>query len=106
MISGLAISIIMGFAALASKLVAKRTTELQYKKVMLMGLDHAVHGALNILRGYGVAFFGVGTFGLGNALMIIPNAIKEDKFAPFIGYGVVFKGYSHSVPRVIKIKES
>lgn len=52
------------------------------------GLEHVIHGCLNIIRSLGEAFIADFTFSLGNLLLYIPN-IKKD-FGPYaFHYGIL-----------------
>lgn len=44
------------------------------------GIEHVIHGCLNYLRGTAEGLLASWTFGLGNVVLIIPNAKKD--FAP------------------------
>ncbi|MBS4167995.1 hypothetical protein [Parachlamydia sp. AcF125] len=55
----------------------------RFKSVLLFGVEHQIHGALNILRGYAVLMLGAGTFGWGNLFMLIPNNFNEEPFGPY-----------------------
>lgn len=56
----------------------------KFKRIIRFGEEHALHGALNVLRGLSVTFIGVMTGGFGNLAMLIPN--MTSKFYPLFDY--------------------
>lgn len=63
----------------------------QWTDVFEMGTEQIIHGALNILRGFGTAILGLQTGGLGNLFLLIPNLQKKPPFTPFFHYGKAFE---------------
>lgn len=57
-----------------------------WKNTMNLGAEFVLHGALNVLRGFGEAALSATTV-LGNLFLFIPNMAKRDKFSPYIPYG-------------------
>lgn len=51
-----------------------------------LGSEMAIHGALNMLRGYGEALLSISTL-VGNLFLLIPNMTKKESFSPYFAYG-------------------
>ncbi|MEI8366699.1 MAG: hypothetical protein WCF65_09820 [Parachlamydiaceae bacterium] len=86
-ISGLAVITISE----VGRFVADKTTtnkELVKKWTVLsqFGLQHLVHGTLNVLRGTAEMLVGSYTGGLGNIPLFIPNIINGRNFTPYYDY--------------------
>lgn len=64
---------------------SKSHTKKQWNMVTKLGLEHTIHGALNILSGLGEIVLALSTFGLGNLLLIIPY--HRNDFKPYYRYG-------------------
>lgn len=72
---------------IGAKMQGKSTRE--WDRIMLLGAEHTVHGALNVLRGLGEALLGIVTLGVGNILLLAPNMMNKDEFGPYVPYGSV-----------------
>lgn len=66
--------------------------EKQWIKMIAFGSEHIGQGLLNIIRGVGELLVSVGTLNLGNIILLIPNTMIDDPFAPCLPYGKIFKG--------------
>lgn len=56
-------------------------------KVCELGISYIIHGALNILRGFGSVILAINTFGgLGNIFLLIPNLQQDPPFSPPFTY--------------------
>lgn len=53
------------------------------------GLEFAVHGCLNTLRGTFEAGIGTYTLGMGNILLLVPNMANNRNFNPYLPYGII-----------------
>lgn len=65
----------------------KGKVEKEWGKIAELGTEHAIHGALNILRGIGEFFVSLITFSIGNVVLLIPNIMRDTPFAPAVAYG-------------------
>jgi len=61
----------------------------KWKILSQFGLEHILHGCLNVLRGTGEMLIGQYTMGLGNLPLIIPNLINGRNFNPYFSYGAL-----------------
>lgn len=80
-VAGIAIAL---FASLAT-CCSKGETRTQWKKVAVFGCEHAIHGALNVLKGVGEGILAVCTYTLGNPVLLIFRI--PDNFKPTFQYG-------------------
>lgn len=70
------------------------TKQQKWKNIMKLGAEFVLHGALNVIRGFGEAFLAGATI-VGNLFLLIPNLAKKDKFSPFIPYGTFTNQRAH-----------
>lgn len=73
------------FAAIGYAASAHPQDKEVFKKVAVLGGEHAIHGCLNVIKGFNEALLTILTFGLGNPIMLlwrVPN-----KFSPHFEYG-------------------
>jgi len=81
MIAGIALATI-GFIAFAI------TADLKWQNIAVLGSELALHGTLNIIRGFGEAILCASTIA-GNLFLLIPNMTKDSKFSPYFEYGML-----------------
>ena len=58
------------------------------RKFQVYGSQHAIHGALNTLRGVGETMISLPLWGLFSAFLLIPNLSKDPAFSPYHGYKI------------------
>lgn len=59
----------------------------KFQTLATLGLEHVIHGGLNIQRGMGEAFLASCTMGLGNIALIVP--VTTHGFKPLFTYGTL-----------------
>jgi hypothetical protein len=74
------------------KFFAKQTSEEgdlnnKWDTLSRFGLEHILHGCLNIMIGTGEVLAGSYTLGLGNVVFLAPNLINNRNFMPYFAYG-------------------
>lgn len=78
-------------------------TTKKWERLAMFGLEHVIHGSLNILRSLGALFIANHTFmSLGNVVLIIPNMAQEEKFGPVMEYGTLAPTLRDQVKQLIK----
>lgn len=59
----------------------------KWGRVCELGFKHMIHGALNVIRGFGTALLGINSYGgLGNVFLLIPNLKQKPPFSPYYDY--------------------
>lgn len=61
----------------------------KWQMISKLGLEHMIHGCLNILRGTGEAFIASYTMGIANVFLFVPNLSNNRNFAPYFTYGTL-----------------
>lgn len=59
----------------------------KWEALYKIGIEYAIQGCLNAVRGFFESAVGTYTFGVGNILLLIPNQINQRNFAPYLAYG-------------------
>ncbi len=63
----------------------------KWQTLSKFGMEHVIHGCLNVLRGTSEALLSSYTFGLGNIALLAPNLCNNREFKPYFGYGTLVK---------------
>lgn len=61
----------------------------KWNTISKLGLEHIIHGSLNVLRGSGESLIAGYTMGLANMLLFVPNLSNNRNFAPYFTYGTL-----------------
>ncbi len=57
------------------------------ERLQKFGMQHVIHGGLNVLRGCAEVALAVTTFGIGNMVVFLPyNLLRNPAFSPHHGY--------------------
>jgi len=73
----------------------------KWHTISKLGIEHIIHGCLNILRGTGETYLATYTMGLGNIILLIPNLGHGRNFDPFFGYGTLLFPPHPASPAVV-----
>jgi len=59
----------------------------KFELLTVLGREQVIHGGLNVLRGMGAGVLATCTMGIGNVVLIVPEAMQG--FAPRVEYGIL-----------------
>lgn len=86
-IVGVAITALSELGRFIAKQTSKEDLSDKWEMLSRFGLEHILHGCLNIMIGTGEVLAGSYTLGLGNVVFLAPNLINNRNFMPYFAYG-------------------
>lgn len=61
----------------------------RWLKLVKLGVEHLIQGALNFIRGVGETLLGIYTLGIGNLILMAVQYHSKEGFEPILKYGFI-----------------